>query len=180
MPLTSDLRPPTSGSVDSSESGSYIPSTLLWGVPMNQSLVLHNVHARIFVLRGQKIMLDMHLAELYGVETKALKRAVKRNRDRFPGDFCFTLTDSEIEALRYHFGPSSWGGTRYKPYAFTEQGVAMLSSILKSKKAIHANIAIMSRRDGFAKSLCADARAYRDPQGVHQEAKRTGATDWCA
>jgi phage regulator Rha-like protein len=88
-------------------------------------------------------MLDFHLAELYGVETKTLKRAVRRNLDRFPNDFCFTLSVEEIENLRYHFGTSSWGGRRYPPYAFTEQGVAMLSSVLHSKRAVQVNIEIM-------------------------------------
>lgn len=91
-------------------------------------------------------MLDFHLADLYEVETKALKRAVKRNRERFPDDFCFTLSDEEWKNLRYHFGASSfgqWGGRRYFPYAFTEQGVAMLSTVLRSKKAVQVNIEIM-------------------------------------
>jgi len=84
-------------------------------------------------------MLDFHLAELYGVETKTLKRAVKRNMERFPNDFCFVVHPEEIENLRYHFGASSWGGRRYLPYAFTEQGVAMLSSVLRSKRAVQVN-----------------------------------------
>jgi hypothetical protein len=80
-------------------------------------------------------MLDQDLAELYGVETKQLKRQVKRNIDRFPKDFMFELNAKEFENLRSQIGTSSWGGTRYMPMAFTEQGVAMLSSILKSKTA---------------------------------------------
>jgi hypothetical protein len=88
-------------------------------------------------------MLDVHIAELYQVETKALKRAVKRNRDRFPNDFCFELTTEEVQHLRYHLGTSRWGGIRYAPYAFTEQGVAMLSSILRSRRAILVNVQIM-------------------------------------
>ncbi len=88
-------------------------------------------------------MLDFHLAELYGVETKALKRAVRRNSDRFPGDFCIELSGEEVENLKYHFGTSSWGGRRYPPYAFTEQGVAMLSSVLSSKRAVQVNVEIM-------------------------------------
>lgn len=85
-------------------------------------------------------MLDMDLAELYGVETKALKRAVRRNLERFPDDFMFELTQEEYTNLRYHFGTSSWGGTRHRPYAFTEQGVAMLSGVLRSERAIRVNI----------------------------------------
>ncbi|MGH2568626.1 MAG: ORF6N domain-containing protein [Bacteroidota bacterium] len=95
------------------------------------------------MLRGQKAMLDFHLADLYGVETKALKRAVKRNVDRFPADFCFELSTEEMENLRYQFATSSWGGRRYVSYAFTEQGVAMLSSVLYSKQAVLVNIEIM-------------------------------------
>jgi phage regulator Rha-like protein len=88
-------------------------------------------------------MLDRDLAELYGAETGQLKRAVRRNIDRFPEDFMFELSDEEHENLRCQFGTSSWGGTRYKPMAFTEQGVAMLSSVLNSKRAIQVNIQIM-------------------------------------
>lgn len=91
-------------------------------------------------------MLDSDLAQLYGVETKALKRAVKRNAARFPEDFCFPLHQQEVANLRCHFGTSSstaWGGSRYASIAFTEQGVAMLSGVLKSKRAIQVNVAIM-------------------------------------
>ena len=98
---------------------------------------------RIYVIRDQKIMLDEDLAEMYKVETKQLKRQVKRNIDRFPKDFMFELTKKEFENLRYQIGTSSWGGTRYMPMAFTEQGVAMLSSILNSKTAIEVNIRII-------------------------------------
>ncbi|MGQ3014224.1 MAG: ORF6N domain-containing protein [Flavobacteriales bacterium] len=80
---------------------------------------------RIYTLRDQKVMLDSDLAEMYGVETKQLKRQVKRNAERFPEDFMFTLTRKELEHLRCQNGTSSWGGTRYMPMAFTEQGVAM-------------------------------------------------------
>lgn len=98
----------------------------------------------ILLIRGQKVMLDRDLAELYGVETKTLVRALTRNIDRFPKDFMFRLTPKEFAILRYQFGTSSvWGGRRHIPYAFTEQGVAMLSGILNSKRAIAMNIAIM-------------------------------------
>jgi hypothetical protein len=91
-----------------------------------------------------KVMLDSDLAELYGVETKMLVRAVKRNEDRFPIDFMFQLDNKEFENLRFQFGTSSqWGGRRYLPYAFTEQGVAMLSSVLNSGRAVKVNIEIM-------------------------------------
>lgn len=88
-------------------------------------------------------MLDVDLAELYDVETKQLKRAVRRNRIRFPSDFMFELNKRELDNLRCQFGTSSWGGVRYKPMAFTEQGVAMLSSILSSKRAVLVNIHII-------------------------------------
>ena len=90
---------------------------------------------RIYVIRDEKVM--------YGVETKQLKRQVKRNIERFPKDFMFELTKKEFENLRSQIGTSSWGGTRYMPMAFTEQGVAMLSSILNSKTAIEVNIRII-------------------------------------
>jgi len=98
---------------------------------------------KIYVIRGEKVMLDRDLAAMYGVETKVFNQAVKRNIDRFPKDFMFTLTDKEWDNLRSQVVTSSWGGTRYKPQAFTEQGVAMLSSILNSKTAIEVNIRII-------------------------------------
>ena len=101
------------------------------------------VEKAILLVRGQKVILDADLAQLYGVETKQLKRAVRRNISRFPEDFMFQLTKEELDNLRSHFGTSSWGGTRYLPLAFTEQGVAMLSSVLNSERAIEVNIAIM-------------------------------------
>ena len=105
---------------------------------------------KIYLIRGLKIMLDSDLAALYGVETKVLKQQVKRNSDRFPGDFMFALTKDEFKNLRSQIVTSSlpedhsgWGGTRYLPMAFTEQGVAMLSSVLKSPQAIQVNIQII-------------------------------------
>ena len=97
----------------------------------------------IYFIRQQKVMLDRDLAKLYGVETKVFNQAVKRNMDRFPEDFMFELTSKEFENLRSQIVTSSWGGARYLPMAFTEQGVAMLSSVLKSKKAIVVNIQII-------------------------------------
>lgn len=98
---------------------------------------------RIYAVRGLKVMLDADLASMYSVETKQLKRQVKRNAERFPRDFMFTLSAKEFANLRSQFGTSSWGGTRYPPMAFTEQGVAMLSSVLNSKTAIEVNIRII-------------------------------------
>jgi len=97
----------------------------------------------ICLVRGQKVMFDFDLASLYGVETKRLKEQVKRNIKRFPEDFVFQLSKEEFKNLRSQFATSSWGGTRYMPYVFTEQGVAMLSSVLNSDRAIQVNIAIM-------------------------------------
>ena len=98
----------------------------------------------ILLIRGHKVMLDSDLAELYEVETKVLNQAVRRNRDRFPDDFMFRLSSEEFDILRSQsVTSSSWGGRRYPPYAFTEQGVAMLSSVLRSKRAVHVNIEIM-------------------------------------
>jgi hypothetical protein len=99
--------------------------------------------SKIFHILGYNVMLDEDLAHLYGVETKQLKRQVRRNVDRFPDDFMFELTTEEFENLRSQFGTSSWGGVRYMPMAFTEQGVAMLSSVLSSARAIKVNIQII-------------------------------------
>jgi len=103
------------------------------------------IESRIYRLRKHNVMLDKDLAMLYQVETKALNRAVLRNLNRFPDDFMFQLTKDEFESLKYHFGTSKGGrgGTRYLPYAFTEQGIAMLSSVLNSERAIQVNIQII-------------------------------------
>lgn len=98
---------------------------------------------KIYILRGQKVMLDKDLAEMYGVETRVLNQGIKRNMARFPKDFMFQLSDKEFQNLISQNVTSSWGGTRKLPYAFTEQGVAMLSSILNSKTAIEVNIRII-------------------------------------
>lgn len=101
------------------------------------------IERAILMVRGHKVLLDAQLAELYDVETKALVQAVKRNRARFPGDFMFQLSRAEFADLRSQAVTSSWGGRRYPPYAFTEQGVAMLSSVLRSPRAVRVNIEIM-------------------------------------
>ena len=101
---------------------------------MAEIMPIERITNKIYFIRSTKIMLDRDLAELYGVETSQLKRAVRRHIDRFPADFMFELTKDELENWRCQFGTSSWGGTRYIPMAFTEQGVAMLSSVLNSKK----------------------------------------------
>lgn len=104
---------------------------------------LQIIQNRIYEIRGLKVMLDYDLAELYEVETRALNQAVKRNMKRFPIDFMFQLNEEEAEILKSQFVTSSWGGTRKLPFAFTEHGVTMLASVLRSDKAIEVNIQIV-------------------------------------
>ena len=114
--------------------------------PKVKNLPARLIETRIILLRGLKVMLDSHLSELYGVSTKRLNEQVRRNFKRFPGDFMFQLTNAEYAALRSQFATLESGRGRhrkYRPYAFTEQGVAMLSSVLNSNRAIEVNIAIM-------------------------------------
>ncbi|MGZ5544228.1 MAG: ORF6N domain-containing protein [Limisphaerales bacterium] len=106
-------------------------------------LPIERIAHLIFVFRRQNVMLDSDLADLYGVPTGHLNRAVKRNIGRFPSDFMFRLTAEEVTDLKCQIGISSWGGRRALPYVFTEQGIAMLSSVLNSERAIRVNIAIM-------------------------------------
>lgn len=107
------------------------------------SIPVEVIQQRIFLIRGHKVMVDAHLAELYAVPTKALNQAVRRNPDRFPEDFMFQLTAEETEILRSQSVTSNWGGRRYLPNAFTEHGVVMLSSVLSSKRAVQVNILIV-------------------------------------
>ncbi len=109
----------------------------------SQSIVASKISQKIYFLRGHRVMLSTDLARLYGVEARALIQAVQRNIDRFPADFLFQLTADEHKNLKSQFVISSWGGARTAPYAFTEQGVAMLSSVLRSPRAVRVNIAIM-------------------------------------
>ncbi len=104
---------------------------------------LQVIQNKIYEIRGQWVMLDFDLAVLYDTETKRLKEAVRRNNARFPSDFMFELSPDEWKILRTQFATSSWGGLRYLPFAFTEQGVAMLASVLKSETAIQVNIQIV-------------------------------------
>ena len=113
---------------------------------MSELVLRSRVEQKIFLIRGLKVMISTDLAELYGVKPKALIQAVKRNRERFPGDFMLQLSAQEFKILRSQFVTLSgeWGKhSKYPPYAFTEQGVAMLSSVLRSKKAIRVNVEIM-------------------------------------
>src|SRR5579864_3737381 len=107
------------------------------------TIPIESIERRIYLIRGAKVMLDADLATLYQVATKNLNKAVRRNLDRFPEDFMFQLSKEEVEDLRFQIGTSRWGGRRYFPYAFTEHGVAMLSSVLLSKRAIQLNILVV-------------------------------------
>jgi hypothetical protein len=102
------------------------------------------ISSKIYLIRGKKVIIDQDLAKLYHVETKVLKQAIRRNIERFPEDFMFELSNQEFTILRSQIATSSWGGTRYVPMVFTEQGVAMLSSVLNSAYAIMVNIQIVS------------------------------------
>ncbi len=119
------------------------------------------IESRMFLIRGQKIMLSQHLAELYEVEPRTLNQAVKRNLERFPEDFMFQLTPDEFANLKSQFVISSWGGIRTAPYAFTEQGVAMLSSLLRSERAIQVNIEIMRTFVRLRQMLAGNAELAR-------------------
>ena len=110
---------------------------------MRHGVDLQMIQRKIYEIRGQRVMLDRDLAELYQVETRVLNQAVKRNIERFPEDFMFRLSGEEWQILKSQIVISSWGGIRKLPYAFTEQGVAMLSSVLRSNTAIQVNIHIM-------------------------------------
>ena len=110
---------------------------------INSLLSEETIANKIYFIRNQKVMLDRDLATLYGIETKVLNQAVKRNMSRFPEDFMFQLTEIEFQNLKSQIVTSSWGGSRKLPSAFTEHGVLMLSSVLKSDKAIQVNIQIM-------------------------------------
>ena len=131
---------------------------------------VERIERSILLIRGQKVMLDADLANLYQVETKVLVRAVKRSINRFPPDFMFQLTKVEFANLRCQFGTSSfWGGRRYAPYAFTEQGVAMLSSVLHSPRAIRVNIEIMRAFVRLRQMLASHADLARRLQDLEKE-----------
>ena len=105
--------------------------------------IIEGIEGRIYTLRGQRVMLSHDLAALYQVEARVLMQAVQRNIERFPDDFAFKLANQEVENLKSQIVISSWGGSRKAPHAFTEQGIAMLSSVLRSKRAVGVNIEIM-------------------------------------
>lgn len=148
--------------------------------PDAQLIPVAGMESRIHLLRGQRVMFDADLARLYGVETKALNKAVRRNADRFPPDFMFQLAEDEVAALRFQSGTSNGrGGRRYRPYAFTQEGIAMLSSVLRSGRAVAVNIEIMRafvRLRGFlasqgelARKLAELERKYASHDNAIQE-----------
>jgi len=110
---------------------------------MANLISVESIALKILIIRGKRVMLDKDLALLYGVKTRQLTRQVRRNMERFPDDFMFQLSKEEFRDLMCHFGTSNRGGTRKLPYVFTEQGVAMLSGVLRSKRAVRVNIQIM-------------------------------------
>ena len=130
----------------------------------NNQIILvpaERIERSILLLRGHKVMLSTELAGLYQVEPRILNQAVKRNLNRFPDDFMFQLTDDEWNNLKSQFVISSWGGIRTPPYAFTEQGVSMLSSVLNSERAIQVNIAIMRAFVRLRQMLASNAELAR-------------------
>jgi hypothetical protein len=133
------------------------------------SISVERIEKAILLIRGEKVLLDKDLALLYGVSTSVLNKAVTRNIDRFPSDFMFQLTRQEFSELMFHFGTSSWGGTRKLPRAFTEQGVAMLSSVLKSKRAVRVNIEIMRAFAKLRRMLASNDELARKLDGLERK-----------
>ena len=138
---------------------------------MKEVIPTELVQEKIYLIRRQKVMLDKDLAELYEVDTKVLIQAVKRNIDRFPLDFMFQLNNQEVVRLRSQFVTSKpgRGGRRYLPYVFTEQGVAMLSSVLKSDRAIKVNIAIMRAFVNLRMMLASNAQLARKLRSLEKK-----------
>jgi hypothetical protein len=155
----------------------------------SSTVLAERIENRIFLLRGEKVMFDFHLAELYGVETKTLNRAVQRNLERFPDDFMFQLDRQEFATLKYQIGTSKVGrgGARKLPFAFTEQGVAMLASVLGSPSAVQVSIAIvrafvklrqlLSTHVELARKLAALERKYDEQFKVVFDAIRALMSD---
>jgi hypothetical protein len=125
------------------------------------AIPVERIASRIYRIRAESVMLDADLAELYGVPTKRLNEQVSRNRQRFPQDFMFELTAEEFDHLRSQIATSSWGGRRYLPRAFTEQGVAMLSSVLRSKRAAQVNVTIIRTFVRIRRMLSTNAELAR-------------------
>jgi len=130
-------------------------------VSKNGLVTIDDIRSRIYTIRGVQAMLDMDLAALYMVETRVLNQAVKRNRERFPERFCFQLSDGEFEILKSQIVMSSWGGRRTNPYAFTEQGVAMLSAVLKSDVAIEISVKIIDAFVAMRRFIFTNAQVFQ-------------------
>jgi phage regulator Rha-like protein len=137
-------------------------------------VAIEGIERRICLIHGEKVMLDADLAALYQVETKTLNRAVQRNMDRFPDDFMIRPTKDELENLRYQIGTSSWGGRRYQPYAFTEHGVAMLSSVLNSKRAVQVNLQIIRAFIALRETLATHKDLGRKIEDLQRQQKEHG------
>jgi len=136
---------------------------------MTTTISVEVIATKILLIRGKRVMLDRDLAKLYEVDTSQLTRQVRRNIDRFPEDFMFQLTKEEFENLICQFGTSSWGGTRKLPYAFTEQGVAMLSGVLHSKRAVQVNIQIMRAFIQLKRMLLTNADLRRKIEEIEKK-----------
>jgi len=130
---------------------------------------LQIIQNKISTIRGLQVMLDVDLAVLYGVETKVLNQAVKRNIERFPNSFRFQLTENEFDNLRSQFVTSSWGGIRYLPYVFTEQGVSMLSAVLRSETAVKISIQIINAFVEMRKFILNNAQLFQRIETVEQK-----------
>jgi len=135
---------------------------------------LQSIERRIYIIRGHKVMLDADLGDLYQVPTKLVNLAVRRNLDRFPEDFMFRLTQEESEDLRLQNATSSWGGRRYSPFAFTEHGVAMLSSVLRSRRAVQMNILIIRAFIKLREMLGTNKNLARKIEDLEKQQKKQG------
>ena len=129
----------------------------------------NGIQSRIHTLRGLQVMIDSDLADLYGVEVKRLNEQVKRNAERFPEEFCFRISEEERQNLKSKFATSSWGGRRTKPYAFTEQGVAMLSGVLKSEAAVRTSIQIINAFVAMRRFIAANAQVFHRLDAVERK-----------
>ncbi|MDD5561020.1 MAG: ORF6N domain-containing protein [Candidatus Omnitrophica bacterium] len=136
---------------------------------MPSEISVEVIASKILMIRGKRVMLDRDLANLYEVDTRQLTRQVRRNIDRFPDDFMFQLTREELQNLMCQIGTSSWGGNRKFPYVFTEQGVAMLSGVLRSKRAIQVNIQIMRAFIQLKRLLLANVDLRRKIEGMEKK-----------
>ena len=128
---------------------------------MSEIITISGIREKIFTLRDKQVMLDEDIAQLFGVETKRLNEQVKRNIERFPQEFCFQLNENDLENLRSQIATSSWGGRRYQPFAFTEQGVAMLSAVLRSETAVKVSIQIINAFVAMRRFLSANAQVFQ-------------------